>query len=80
MEEIIRWWPLYLDDQECVGKIQLCINLSMTSDNYGSAKVGYFLFLLRQLWIFKNSAFVLTLRGIVKIDAARWSSCGYNCV
>ncbi|KAL6604491.1 hypothetical protein ACP70R_042918 [Stipagrostis hirtigluma subsp. patula] len=38
-EEIIRWWPLYLDDQECVGKIQLCMNLSMSSNNYGSAKM-----------------------------------------
>ncbi|XP_062223795.1 uncharacterized protein LOC133922457 isoform X2 [Phragmites australis] len=38
-EEIIRWWPLYLDDQECVGKIQLCMNLSISSNNYGSAKM-----------------------------------------
>ncbi|PAN04557.1 hypothetical protein PAHAL_1G075100 [Panicum hallii] len=38
-DEIIRWWPLYLEDQECVGKIQLCMNLSMTSNNYGSEKM-----------------------------------------
>ncbi|KAL5207204.1 hypothetical protein ABZP36_031639 [Zizania latifolia] len=38
-EEIIKWWPLYLDDQECVGKIQLCINLSVSSDNQGAAKM-----------------------------------------
>ncbi|CAM0946286.1 unnamed protein product [Alopecurus aequalis] len=38
-EEITRWWPIYLDDQECVGKIQLCMNLSVSSDNYGSAKM-----------------------------------------
>ncbi|KAJ1278382.1 hypothetical protein BS78_04G075200 [Paspalum vaginatum] len=38
-DEIIRWWPLYLDDQDCVGKIQLCMNLSMSSNNYGSEKM-----------------------------------------
>ncbi|RLM79393.1 uncharacterized protein C2845_PM12G05810 [Panicum miliaceum] len=38
-DEIIRWWPLYLEDQECVGKIQLCMSLSMTSNNYGSEKM-----------------------------------------
>nr|CAB3449233.1 unnamed protein product [Digitaria exilis] len=38
-DEIIRWWPLYLEDQECVGKIQLCMNLSMSSNNYGSEKM-----------------------------------------
>ncbi|CAO2037558.1 unnamed protein product [Urochloa humidicola] len=38
-EEIIRWWPLYLEDQECVGKIQLCMNLSMSSNNNGSKKM-----------------------------------------
>uniref|UniRef100_A0A0E0JWX7 Uncharacterized protein n=1 Tax=Oryza punctata TaxID=4537 RepID=A0A0E0JWX7_ORYPU len=38
-EEIIKWWPLYLDDQECVGKIQLCINFSVSSDNQGAAKM-----------------------------------------
>ncbi|KAM0896333.1 hypothetical protein ACQ4PT_023262 [Festuca glaucescens] len=38
-EEITRWWPLYLDDQECVGKIQLCMNLSVSSDSYGSEKM-----------------------------------------
>uniref|UniRef100_A0A453NM32 MHD1 domain-containing protein n=3 Tax=Aegilops tauschii subsp. strangulata TaxID=200361 RepID=A0A453NM32_AEGTS len=38
-EEFTRWWPLYLEDQECVGKIQLCLNLSMPADNYGSAKM-----------------------------------------
>ncbi|XP_024318268.1 uncharacterized protein LOC100844890 isoform X2 [Brachypodium distachyon] len=38
-EEITRWWPLYLEDDECVGKIQLCMNLSMSTDNYGSAKM-----------------------------------------
>lgn len=40
-DEIIRWWALYLDDQDCVGKIQLCMNLSMSSNNYGSEKVGF---------------------------------------
>uniref|UniRef100_A0A0D9VEN7 Uncharacterized protein n=1 Tax=Leersia perrieri TaxID=77586 RepID=A0A0D9VEN7_9ORYZ len=38
-EEIIKWWPLYLDDQECVGKIQLCVNFSVSSDNQGAAKM-----------------------------------------
>ncbi|OEL33227.1 hypothetical protein BAE44_0005757 [Dichanthelium oligosanthes] len=38
-DEIIRWWPLYLEDQECVGKIQLCMNLSMSSNNNGSEKM-----------------------------------------
>ncbi|KAG2656784.1 hypothetical protein PVAP13_1KG104700 [Panicum virgatum] len=38
-DEIIRWWPLYLEDQECVGKIQLCMNLSMSSNSYGSEKM-----------------------------------------
>ncbi|XP_066318117.1 uncharacterized protein [Miscanthus floridulus] len=39
LDEIIRWWPLYLDDQDCVGKIQLCMNLSMSSNDYGSEKM-----------------------------------------
>uniref|UniRef100_A0ACD5YPI2 Uncharacterized protein n=1 Tax=Avena sativa TaxID=4498 RepID=A0ACD5YPI2_AVESA len=38
-DEITRWWPLYLDDQECVGKVQLCMNMSMSSDSDGSAKM-----------------------------------------
>uniref|UniRef100_A0A0D9VDD9 MHD1 domain-containing protein n=1 Tax=Leersia perrieri TaxID=77586 RepID=A0A0D9VDD9_9ORYZ len=38
-EEIIKWWPLYLDDQECIGKIQLCVNFSVSSDNQGAAKM-----------------------------------------
>jgi hypothetical protein len=40
-EEIIRWWPLYLDDQDCVGKVQLCVNVSMISNNHGTKKVCY---------------------------------------
>jgi hypothetical protein len=77
-EEITRWWPIYLDDQDCVGKVQLCMNLSMSSNDYGSAKVCSSLFILIWWWMCDNSASILTLHGIIKIDATRWSSCGYN--
>ena len=75
-EEVTRWWPLYLEDQECVGKIQLCLNLSMPSDNYGSAKVCSFILLL--IMSVQTLNIYLNLNGIVKIDAARWSGCRYN--
>jgi len=38
--EIIRWWPLYLEDHGCVGKVQLCISISGTSENISSSKVS----------------------------------------
>ncbi|KAJ4847075.1 hypothetical protein Tsubulata_040364 [Turnera subulata] len=36
----IRWWSLYHDDQECVGKIQLCIGSTITSDEMNNIKSG----------------------------------------
>ncbi|KAK9285459.1 hypothetical protein L1049_024652 [Liquidambar formosana] len=29
----IRWWPIYHDDQECVGKVQLSIGSTITCDD-----------------------------------------------
>ncbi|XP_072963151.1 uncharacterized protein [Typha angustifolia] len=37
--EILRWCPLYLEDQGCVGKVQLSTNVSISSDNFGSTKM-----------------------------------------
>ncbi|MED6106296.1 hypothetical protein PIB30_003706 [Stylosanthes scabra] len=34
----IRWWPIYHDEQECVGKIQLSIGSTMTSDENNQIK------------------------------------------
>ncbi|CAL0315953.1 unnamed protein product [Lupinus luteus] len=34
----IRWWPIYHDDNECVGKIQLSIGSTMTSDENNHIK------------------------------------------
>ncbi|WCJ37293.1 hypothetical protein M5689_018443 [Euphorbia peplus] len=34
----IRWWPLYHDDQECVGKIQLSIGSTITCDETNNIK------------------------------------------
>ena len=36
----IRWWPLYHDDQECIGKIQLYIGSTITNDETNHVKVG----------------------------------------
>uniref|UniRef100_A0A2N9FJ97 Uncharacterized protein n=1 Tax=Fagus sylvatica TaxID=28930 RepID=A0A2N9FJ97_FAGSY len=34
----IRWWPIYHDDQECVGKIQLYIGSTITNDETNHIK------------------------------------------
>ncbi|KAH9793921.1 Portal protein [Citrus sinensis] len=36
----IRWWPIYHDDQECVGKIQLSIGSTIISDETNHIKSG----------------------------------------
>ncbi|PSS16057.1 Epidermin biosynthesis protein like [Actinidia chinensis var. chinensis] len=36
----IRWWPIYHDDQECVGKVQLLIGSTITSDDTAHIKSG----------------------------------------
>lgn len=36
----IRWWNLYHDDQECVGKIQLSIGSTITCDDTNNIKVS----------------------------------------
>ncbi|XP_038704638.1 uncharacterized protein LOC120000578 [Tripterygium wilfordii] len=36
----IRWWPLYHDDQECIGKIQLSIGSTITCDETNNIKSG----------------------------------------
>ncbi|KAB2610761.1 hypothetical protein D8674_018793 [Pyrus ussuriensis x Pyrus communis] len=36
----LRWWPLYHDDQECIGKIQLSIGSVITSDEDNHIKSG----------------------------------------
>ncbi|XP_024928474.2 uncharacterized protein LOC107416811 [Ziziphus jujuba] len=36
----IRWWPIYHDDHECIGKIQLSIGSSITSDETNNIKSG----------------------------------------
>lgn len=38
----IRWWPIYHDDQECVGKIQLSIGSTITSDETNHIKVSFY--------------------------------------
>lgn len=37
----IRWWPIYHDDQECVGKIQLFIGSTIISDETNNIKVSF---------------------------------------
>ncbi|KAL5581652.1 hypothetical protein UlMin_014094 [Ulmus minor] len=34
----IRWWPIYHDDQECIGKIQLSIGTTIMSDENNHVK------------------------------------------
>ncbi|KAK2647676.1 hypothetical protein Ddye_015165 [Dipteronia dyeriana] len=36
----VRWWPIYHDDQECVGKIQLSIGRTITSGETNNIKSG----------------------------------------
>ncbi|PSS05886.1 Cytoplasmic dynein 2 heavy chain like [Actinidia chinensis var. chinensis] len=36
----IRWWPIYHDDQECVGKVQLFIGSTITCDDTAHIKSG----------------------------------------
>ncbi|CAN1288308.1 hypothetical protein LINPERPRIM_LOCUS19876 [Linum perenne] len=38
--ERIRWWPLYHEGQECVGKIQLYIGSTITCDETNNIKSG----------------------------------------
>lgn len=38
--ERIRWWPIHHDDQECVGKIQLFIGSTITSEEANHIKSG----------------------------------------
>ena len=35
----IRWWPIYHDDHECVGKVQLSIGSIITFDETHHIKV-----------------------------------------
>ncbi|KAF6141359.1 hypothetical protein GIB67_008536 [Kingdonia uniflora] len=36
----VRWWPLYHDDHECVGKVQLSIGSTITYDEVNPIKSG----------------------------------------
>lgn len=36
----IRWWPIYHEDQECVGKIQLFIGSTITNNETNHIKVS----------------------------------------
>ncbi|KAI5662135.1 hypothetical protein M9H77_21458 [Catharanthus roseus] len=36
----IRWWPIYLGDHECVGKVQLCTTCTFTQDETTHSKNG----------------------------------------
>ncbi|GAV68420.1 hypothetical protein CFOL_v3_11923 [Cephalotus follicularis] len=36
----IRWWPIYHDDQECIGKIQLFIGSTIACDETNQIKSG----------------------------------------
>ncbi|KAJ6835829.1 uncharacterized protein M6B38_329840 [Iris pallida] len=38
--EIVKWWPLYMEDDGCVGKIQICVNVYGSSEKMNSAKGG----------------------------------------
>ncbi|KAL6999813.1 hypothetical protein U1Q18_000969 [Sarracenia purpurea var. burkii] len=35
----IQWWSIYHDDQECVGKVQLCIGSTISCDETAQIKV-----------------------------------------
>ncbi|KAK9152277.1 hypothetical protein Syun_010586 [Stephania yunnanensis] len=36
----IRWWPIYHDDHECVGKVQLFVGSTVSSDENNPVKSG----------------------------------------
>ncbi|KAG2719653.1 hypothetical protein I3843_03G262600 [Carya illinoinensis] len=36
----IRWWPIYHDDQECVGKIQLFVGCTVSNNDTNHTKSG----------------------------------------
>ncbi|XP_004305865.1 PREDICTED: uncharacterized protein LOC101301517 [Fragaria vesca subsp. vesca] len=36
----VRWWPLHHDDQQCIGKIQLCVGSTITNDEANHIKSG----------------------------------------
>ncbi|KAF5189987.1 Pesticidal crystal cry8ba protein, partial [Thalictrum thalictroides] len=36
----VRWWPIYLEDHECVGKVQLSIGSMLTCDETHPIKSG----------------------------------------
>ncbi|XP_020266382.1 uncharacterized protein LOC109841860 [Asparagus officinalis] len=38
--EVVRWWPLYLGDHECIGKVELCISVSGSSEKANPSKGG----------------------------------------
>nr|GMD84221.1 Epidermin biosynthesis protein like [Ipomoea batatas] len=40
LNDKLRWWPIYLEDHECVGKVQLYINSTFTSDEMTHLKSG----------------------------------------
>ncbi|CAH9091069.1 unnamed protein product [Cuscuta epithymum] len=40
LNEKIRWWPIYLEEHECVGKVQLYINSTFTSNETVHLKSG----------------------------------------
>lgn len=39
----VQWWPIYHDDNECVGKVQLCIGTTIKSDETHNIKVCFLL-------------------------------------
>ncbi|XP_031492655.1 uncharacterized protein LOC116259141 [Nymphaea colorata] len=40
LNDRVRWWPIYDDDSECVGKVQLAISCTNTSCETSSVKCG----------------------------------------
>lgn len=40
LSERIRWWPIYQNEHECVGKIQLSLGSTMTNDENNHIKSG----------------------------------------
>ncbi|KAJ4980949.1 hypothetical protein NE237_031786 [Protea cynaroides] len=36
----VRWWPIYHDDHECIGKVQLSIGSTITCDDTNPTKSG----------------------------------------
>ncbi|GAB4859291.1 hypothetical protein Ancab_010753 [Ancistrocladus abbreviatus] len=40
LNEKIRWWPIYHDDHECIGKIQLFVASTITSEEDNHIKSG----------------------------------------